>query len=48
MFRFRHQSARRSYKLKGIKSFDNVAKFKYLGTTVITENFDHEEIGGIY
>jgi hypothetical protein len=41
----RHQNAGESHNIKiGDRSFENVAQFKYLGTTVTNKNFIQEEI----
>jgi hypothetical protein len=41
----RDQNAGQNRKIKiGIRSFENVSQFKYLGTTVTNQNFIQEEI----
>jgi hypothetical protein len=41
----RHQNAGKNHNIKiGNRSFENVAKFKYLGKTVINQNLMKEEI----
>jgi hypothetical protein len=41
----RHQNAGQNHNVKiANRCFDNVAQFRYLGTTVINENFIQEEI----
>jgi hypothetical protein len=45
MFMSRHQTAGQSNYLKvDNKSFEKVANFKYLGATLMDQNFIHEEI----
>jgi hypothetical protein len=45
MFIYRHQNAGQNYNTnKGIKSFENVAKFVYVGTTLTHRNCVQEEI----
>jgi hypothetical protein len=41
----RHQNAGQNHDTKiAIRSFENVAQFKYLGTTITNQNFIQEEI----
>jgi hypothetical protein len=41
----RHQNAGQSYDIKiATKCFENVAKFRYLGTTTTNQNLIQEEI----
>jgi hypothetical protein len=42
----RDQNAGQNRKKIGIRSFDNVSQFKYLGTTVTNQNLIEEEIKG--
>jgi hypothetical protein len=45
MLLFRHQNARQNYDIKTAnRCFGNVAKFRYLGTTVTNQNLIQEEI----
>jgi hypothetical protein len=45
MLMSRHQNAGQNRNIKMVNRFpENVAKFKYLGTTVIYHNYIHEEI----
>jgi hypothetical protein len=45
VFMSRHQTAGQSnYVSVANKSFERVAEFKYLGTTLTNQNFIHEEI----
>jgi hypothetical protein len=45
MFLSRHQNAWQNHSIEiGDRSFENVAKFKYLGTTVTNQNLIQEEI----
>jgi hypothetical protein len=43
MSRFQKAGQKHSMKIAN-RSFEDVAKFKYLGTTLIDQNFIHEEI----
>jgi hypothetical protein len=48
MFLSRHQNAGQNHNIKiGDKSFENVAQFKYLGTTVTNQDLIQEEINWI-
>jgi hypothetical protein len=43
----RHQNAGQSYDIKiANRCFENVAKFRYLGTTITNQNLIQEEIKG--
>jgi hypothetical protein len=44
MFMSRHQNAGKNHKVNIPRSFENVAKTKYLRTTVKYQNLIHEEI----
>jgi hypothetical protein len=45
MLMSRHQNAGKSHNIKiPNKPFENVAKFKYFGTTVTNQNLIHEEM----
>jgi hypothetical protein len=47
MFTFHHQTrGQNHYIWAATKSFENEAKFKYLGTTLTDQNCIHEEIKG--
>jgi hypothetical protein len=47
MFLSRHQNAGQNHNIKiGDRFFENVAEFKYLGTTVTNKNLIEEEIKG--
>jgi hypothetical protein len=40
-----HQNAGQNHNIKTAnRSFENIAQFKYLGTTVTSENFIQEEV----
>jgi hypothetical protein len=42
---FRHQNAGQNHDIKiGNRRFENVAQFRYLGTTITNENLIQEEI----
>jgi hypothetical protein len=45
MYEYRHQNAGQNHNIKtGNRCFENVAQFRYLGTTVINQNLIQEEI----
>jgi hypothetical protein len=45
MLMSRHQNAEQNHNIKiGDRSFENVAQFKYLGTTITNQNLIQEEI----
>jgi hypothetical protein len=47
MIMSRHQNSGQNHnKMTANESFENVAKFKYLGTTVTNQNDNHDETKG--
>jgi hypothetical protein len=47
MLLYRHQNAGKKHNIEiGARSFENVAQFKYFGTTVKDHNLIQEEIKG--